>query len=305
MTSLQANVGAIDQATHTLYASNPLSDTAAVINTAACNASHTAGCALHPPTVKIGAFPGPPAIDTATQTFYVPFGNSANRVAVVNAATCNATDTSGCGQAPAIVKVGQGTFNLAVNAATDTVYGSNGGSAASDFTDGNTVSVINGATCNASDHSGCGHLAATATVGAQPAGIAVDEHTNTIYVANNADGDSPGTVSVINGTTCNGADTTGCGRHFPTAATGIAPVQIAIDTRTDNLYITDIASAQVTVLKGARCNAEVTIGCRTATREQAVGSVPSGLAINPRTRTVYVTNLFQAGSMSILRTTRH
>ena len=38
---------------------------------------------------------------------------------------------------------------------------------------------------------------------------------NTIYVVNNADGDSPGTVSVINGTTCNGADTTGCGRHFP------------------------------------------------------------------------------------------
>jgi DNA-binding beta-propeller fold protein YncE len=302
----QANVGAIDEATHTLYAADESpSGTVAVINTAACNASHTAGCALHLPTVKIGAFPGPPAIDTATQTFYVSFGNSANRVAVVNAATCNATDTSGCGQAPAVVKVGQGTFNLAINAATDTVYGSNAGSAASGFTDGNTVSVINGATCNASDHSGCGHLAATATAGAQPEGIAVDEHTNTIYVANNADGDSPGTVSVINGTTCNGADTTGCGRHFPTAATGIAPVQIAIDTRTDNLYITDIASAQVTVLKGARCNAEVTSGCRTATREQAVGSVPSGLAINPRTRTVYVTNLFQAGSMSILRTTRH
>ncbi len=305
MTSLQANVGAIDQATHTLYASNPLSDTTAVINTAACNASHTAGCAVHPPTVKIGAFPGPPAIDTATQTLYVPFGNSASRVAVVNAATCNATDTSGCGQAPAVVKVGQGTFNLAVNTATDTVYGPNAGSAASGFTDGNTVSVINGATCNASDHSGCGHLAATATVGAQPEGIAVDEHTNTIYVVNNADGDSPGTVSVINGTTCNGADTTGCGRHFPTAATGISPVQIAIDTRTGNLYITDISSAQVTVLKGARCNAEVTSGCRTATREQAVGSVPSGLAINPRTRTVYVTNLFQAGSLTVFRATRH
>lgn len=258
-----------------------------------------------PPDRQDRRLPGPPAIDTATQTFYVPFGNSANRVAVVNAATCNAIDTSGCGQVPAVVKVGQGTFNLAVNAATDTVYGSNGGSAASDFTDGNTVSVINGATCNASDHSGCGHLAATATVGAQPAGIAVDEHTNTIYVANIADGDSPGTVSVINGTTCNGADTTGCGRHFPTAATGIAPVQIAIDTRTENLYITDIASAQVTVLKGARCNAEVSSGCRTATREQAVGSQPDGLAINPRTRTVYVTSLFQAGSLTIFRATRH
>ena len=81
--------------------------------------------------------------------------------------------------------------------------------------------MINGATCNGTDHSGCGHLAATAKVGLDPFGAAVNDRTHTVYVTNNADGDSPGTVSVINGATCNGTHTTGCHRHFPTAATGI------------------------------------------------------------------------------------
>ena len=129
---------------------------------------------------------------------YVSYGTTGNRVAVINAATCNAEDTSGCGQTPAVVKVGQGTFALAVSAATDTIYAPSGAD--------NTVAVINGATCNGTDHSGCGHLAATAKVGIDPFGAAVNDHTHTVYVTNNADGDSPGTVSVINAATCNGTN---------------------------------------------------------------------------------------------------
>jgi hypothetical protein len=34
---------------------------------------------------------------------------------------------------------------------------------------------------------------------------------------------------------------------------------------------------------------------------QAVGSTPIGVGVNQRTRTVYGTDLFQAGSMSIFR----
>ena len=81
--------------------------------------------------------------------------------------------------------------------------------------------MINGATCNGTNHSGCGHLAATAKVGLGPSGIAVNDRTHTVYVANNANGDSPGTVSVINGATCNGTDTAGCHRRFPAMATGV------------------------------------------------------------------------------------
>ena len=54
-----ANVGAIDQATHTLYAADS-SGTVAVIDTATCNADDTAGCAAHPLTISIGTFPACP-----------------------------------------------------------------------------------------------------------------------------------------------------------------------------------------------------------------------------------------------------
>ena len=297
MASSQANVGSIDHATHTLYASNPLSDTVAVINTATCNAENTTSCAARPPTVKIGRFPNAPAVNTATQTMYVSYGSTGNRVAVVNAATCNATDTSGCGQTPAVVKAGQGTFVLAVSAATDTVYGPNVSS--------DTVAVINGATCNATDHSGCGHLAATAKAGSGPFGVAVNDRTHTVYVTNNAGGDSPGTVSVINSATCNGTMTAGCAGPFPTMATGRSPLLAVVDARTGTVYVTDNASAAVTILNGSRCNASDTSGCGKGGREQSVGSQPLGLAINPCTRTVYVSQIFQPGSLSIFSAAQH
>jgi DNA-binding beta-propeller fold protein YncE len=124
-----------------------------------------------------------------------------------------------------------------------------------------------------------------------------------VYVTNNAFGDSPGTVSVINTATCNGTDTSGCGGPFPVAATGISPVFIVADTRTDTLYVTDFSSASVTILDGSRCNAETTAGCR-AGRNQAVGSGPGGMAVNPRTGIVYVANAYRAGSLSVFAASR-
>jgi DNA-binding beta-propeller fold protein YncE len=295
-----ADVGAVDDTTHTLYAADSPAGTVVVINTATCNATNTTGCAQHPPAIKIGASPNTPVINTATQTVYVSYGSAGNRVAVVNAATCNATRTAGCGQTPAVIQVGAGTAVLAVSVATDTIYAPNSGSSFS----GDTMSVINGATCNATNHSGCSHLAATVTVGSGPYGVTVDDGTHTVYVANNADGDSPGTVSVINGATCNGTDTASCTGHFPTMATGRSPLLAAVDIRTGNVYVTDFSSAGVSILDGSRCNASLTSGCGAPARERAVGSQPFGLAINQNTSTVYVTDTFQAGSMSILSTTR-
>jgi DNA-binding beta-propeller fold protein YncE len=294
-----ASVSAVDETTHTLYASDPTAGTVAAINTGTCNAHHTSGCSQHPPVIKIGASPNTPVVNTATRTLYVSYGSNANRVAVVNAATCNATRTSGCGQTPAVVKVGTGTAVLAVSTTTNTVYAPNSGTSFS----GHTMSVINGATCNGSKHSGCSRLAATVTVGSGPFGVAVNDRTHTVYVVNNAFGDSPGTVSVINSATCNGTVTAGCARRFPTMATGVAPQLAAMDAATGMIYVTDFGSAGVTILDGSRCNASVTSGCGAPLREQAVGSQPFGLAISQPTGTVYVTDLFQAGSMSVLRRT--
>ena len=298
----EANVGAIDDTTHTLYASDESqSGTVAVINTATCNAADTTGCAQPPTMIGIGAFPAQPVLNPGTHTMYVSYGLNGNKVAVVNAATCNATDTTGCGQAPAVVKVGLFTFALAVSAATDTVYAPAPGAGFS----GDTVAVINGATCNGTDHSGCGHLAATAKAGLGPTGIAVDDQTHTVYVANNADGDAPGTVSVINGATCNGTVTTGCHHRSPVMPVGRSPLLVALDPATGAVYVTDFSSASVTVLYGSRCNAEVTAGCGTAGREQAVGSQPLGLAVDPVTRTVYVAQIFQSGFLGVVQAARH
>ena len=180
--------------------------------------------------------------------------------------------------------MGKGTFNLAVSAATNTIYAANSG--LMNF-NGDTVSVINGASCDGTSHSGCGHLAAIAKVGLGPAGITVNDRTHTVYVANNANGDSPGTVSVINGATCNGTHTAGCHRRFPAMATGVAPLQIAADTRTDILYVTDFGSAAVTILNGARCNATVTSGCGAAPGKQRPAhsrlALPSTRAPTPST----------------------
>jgi DNA-binding beta-propeller fold protein YncE len=249
----------------------------------------------------VGADPNGPVINTATQTLYVSYGANANQVAVVDAATCNAVRASGCGQTPAVVEVGAFTSVLAVSTATDTIYAPNSGASFS----GDTMSVINGATCNGTQHSGCSHLAATVTVGSGPFGVAVDARTQTVYVVNNADGDAPGTVSVINGTTCNGTDTAGCHRRFPTMATGRSPLLAAVDAATGLVYVTDFSSAGVSILDGSRCNASVTSGCGAPPREQAVGSQPFGLAVNQETNTVDVTELFQAGSMSILDAIRY
>ena len=115
--------GAVDDATHTLYASEVTgTNEVAVINTATCNAHDTTGCAKPAATITIGPFPEIPALNTATRTLYIAFGDTASDVAVVNVASCNADLTSGCKQKPAVVKVGADTEDLAVSAKTDTIY---------------------------------------------------------------------------------------------------------------------------------------------------------------------------------------
>jgi DNA-binding beta-propeller fold protein YncE len=275
-----AGVGAIDDVTHTLYASGASS--ISVINTATCNAATTTGCGAKAPTIPIGTPLGIPTLNPATQTLYVAFGKTGSRIAAINAGTCNAQTTSGCGTTHGVINVGAGTNQLAVSTASNTIYAPAAGRNYS----GDTIAVINGATCDATDLSGCGQPPATVKVGVGPDGVAVNDLTHTIYVANNADGDGPGTVSVINGATCDGATTTGCA-PIAGVAVGRAPLLAAIDTATDHVYVTNYASATVSIIDGQTCNAGNTTGCSRPADAQAVGSSPFGLAIDNDTNTVY------------------
>jgi DNA-binding beta-propeller fold protein YncE len=293
----QANVGSIDEVTHTLYASDPFAGTVAVINTAACNATHVAGCAVHPPVLTTGPNPGPPVLNPATSTLYVPDGASANQVAVFSTASCNATDPAGCGQVPAQVSVAKGTFTVAVSEASNTIYAPGSGLQLQ----GHTMAVINGATCNGTSHASCGRLAATVATGPGPEGVTVNDHTHTVYVAINADGDLPGTVQVINGADCDGTRTTGCARIFPVMPAGVSPSAVALDARTGILYVTDFAGADVTELSTVHCNARSTRGCAEPGHQQPVGSGPFVIAVNQAANIIYVINNYQPGSMSIFK----
>ena len=79
---------------------------------------------------------------------------------MIDGRTCNAGETSGCQQTPATVTVGDHAFAVAVNPVTETIYVAN--------RNDNTISVIDGRTCNGSDTAGCDNDWPTVAVGASP-----------------------------------------------------------------------------------------------------------------------------------------
>jgi len=190
---------AVNDATSSIYVTDLGAHTVSVIDGKTCNATNVSGCRHRPVTVNVGQTPGGIAVDTRTDTIYVT-GESSNDVSVIDGKTCNATTTGGCRQTPVHVLAGAGARGIAVNEVTDTVYVAN--------TIANTVSVIDGATCNATVQTGCSRRAAVAPVGVSPRRVAVDELTNTIYITNAGSN----TVTMLNGRTCNGRVQAGCGR---------------------------------------------------------------------------------------------
>jgi DNA-binding beta-propeller fold protein YncE len=221
--------------------------------------------------------------------------------------TCNATNQNGCSRPPATVTVGKGPYALAVDEATDTVYVTNPGAAAS----GDTVSVINGATCNAVAQSGCTQSPATITVGVGPLGIAVNPTTNTVYVT--AAGttvfttgtDLGDTVSVIKGASCDGTDVSGCGQSPAQVTVGPAPWGIAVDPATNSIFVANsdagVGPASLSVIRGAACDGADTAGCRTAAPPSisSIGRAPNGIAFDAATDAVYTAN-YENASVSVV-----
>jgi YVTN family beta-propeller protein len=105
-------------------------------------------------------------------------------------------------------------------------------------------------------------------VGSNPYGVAVDQTTDTVYVANYGSG----TVSVIDGAT----DTV-----TATIMVGSAPVGLAVDGATDTVYVANAGSGAVSVIDGSTNMVTATV---------AVGTEPEGVAVDKSTDTVYVAN---------------
>ena len=277
---------AVDQASNTIYVANAGDNTVSVISGATCNARVTAGCGQTPPTVKVGAFPVLLAVDQATHTIYVANAED-NTVSVIDGTTCNGTNSSGCGQTPPTVAVGSVPEGVAVSQATKTIYVGNGGD--------DTVSVINGATCNATVTSGCAQSPPTIAVAGEPTALAVDEATDTVYAAAADDN----AISIINGATCNGSVTSGCGQTPPTAPVGTNPISIALNPVTHMVYAVNEADGTVSALDGTKCNATDSSGCARTSPAMAIGFDGGAVAVDVATNTVYASSQ-GANTVSVL-----
>ena len=229
----------VDNQTQTLYTANQVDNDVSVIDASRCNAQTTAGCRHPAPAVAI-AGPGGSAADPAVHTTYVTSGT--NTVSMIDTSGCNASHPSGCATTPATAMVGDNPSAVAVDGQTHTVYVANAGKGSS-----GSVSVIDAATCNATDRAGCGTPATLRVPGGKPDGIAVDAATGTIYVAT-ITSSGPNLISVFNAATCNAAHTTGCGQapavlKVGHSAGGNSALSLAVDQATNTIYATNLVTS--------------------------------------------------------------
>jgi hypothetical protein len=206
---------------------------------------------------------------------------------------------------------------IAVNPLTDTVY-------VATLTSGggpDLISVFNGRTCNAATTTGCGQTPASVAIGSDggPAGsteyVAVNPSTNTIYATNVTQGNPflGDTVYVVDGSTCDAADTTGCGNPPATVSVGsdpffgdANPFAIAVDQATDriytanifngegpgpttnNIYATNIEDTSVTAINDNNCNGTNQTRCNHTLTRPIVGDYPAAITVDPQVGTAYV-----------------
>jgi DNA-binding beta-propeller fold protein YncE len=251
----------------------------------------------------VGSAPTPPspnlvALDPATHTIYVANGYSddtpngvGDTVSVIDSRHCNTRDVSACAGPWPTITVGDGTptddpSGIAIDERTHTVYVSNAGA--------NTVSVFNGATCNAEVTFGCAQFAANVPVGTSPVALYADPANHTVYVPNPGDT----TVSMIDSATCNANDFAGCPVNPASVpAVDVAPASpnnVDVDPATHTVYVTTFGAALVdngwAVFDANTCNAAVQTGCGELGRLQGAASGPGDAQVDTANDTLYTAN---------------
>lgn len=287
----------VDGSTDTVYVADygaGSTGSVTVLDTRTCNA-HPSGCTATATLQVPAGHPTDIAVNTTTDTIYVATATDSGTdvISVFNGATCNAGTTTGCSQTPALMIVGPSTgcsyLAIAVNEATNTIYATDTDQCSVPYL-GDSVYVYDGATCQATDTTACGNARATVTAGFNPYGIAVDQGTNTVYAPLNADGEHAGSVAVINGATCNGSTTSGCGQTPSLTPAGFGSLAAAVDPSTHQVYVTNIQDTSVSVIDGKHCNGTTANGCRRAGGKLPVDDYPGFIAVDPSVGTAYVTS---------------
>jgi DNA-binding beta-propeller fold protein YncE len=101
---------------------------------------------------------------------------------------------------------------------------------------------------------------------------------------------------------CRGADSSDCAAQTPlTAPMRRYPYQAVLDPVTSTLYVGNFASADLSPINTAACNARDNSGCPALPPEIVVGSQPTALALDPANHTIYVSNNGD-GTLSLVAT---
>jgi DNA-binding beta-propeller fold protein YncE len=299
------NDAILDPGTHTVYINNVdnfAGGSLSVVDDRTCNVTTQAGCRTAATlAVPAGLVPVAADLDQATDTLYVsafggsPMTGTSAELLVFNAATCNAENHSDCSPDPSAVPLGTGVSpGVSVNQATNTVY------VASDPADNSapgSVAVIDGATCNGTHPAGCAAPIGTITVGVAPQAVAVDEATNSVYTANDENGDYQGTVSIIDGATCVAGDAAGCDQTAATTTVGFGADGIAIDQTHNQVWVDNGQDASVSLIDGAQCNGGHEANCARPWPKLSVTDYPGTTVFADEVGTAYVSG----NDLSIVR----
>ena len=134
-------------------------------------------------------------------------------------------------------------------------------------------------------------------MGDGPRSVGIVFATNTVFVGNRNDL----TVSVIDGSTCNGGNTTGCGQTPPAVLLGAFPDSagngsnllarsIAIDSKKHIIYVPNIGDSDVATLDADTCRAGHVDGCHVKIVQKRMGGFPVVATVDEASETVYVAN---------------
>jgi YVTN family beta-propeller protein len=278
-TGAEPLVARLDPNTRTVYITNGLSASLSVINAATCNGLNPSGCPGKVPALAAGLIPGV-AINSNTHTIYSA-SQDTNVVWVLDASKCNGSMTSGCTDFAPVTLIGAAPVDGVVSARSRTLYVSNQAD--------DTVSIIDTRVCNQGNLSGCNQTWPTINVGVGPRFQAINNATNTLYVANIDDSFAPGWISVINAATCNSQNISNCA-ELAQIPVGASPQQMVIDEATNTIYVENQRDNDVSIIDLAHCNANDVSACNQAWPTAAVGASPQGLGLSSSRRTLYVAN---------------
>ena len=211
----------VDDTNNLVYVTNYGSGTVSIIDGITDTACAPPRCAFS--TVTVGQSPEGIGLNVLLNQAYVA-NSAANTVSVINTTSDKVIATVAVGSDPRDVAVGAPPPRSPPGTPPKAVFVTDYGS--------NTVSVISLVTPYTS------YPVTTVTVGSNPWGVAANPFTNLVYVASAG---PPGTVTVINGSTFTTLGTISLG-------SAVTPGDIAVDSATATLYITDTSTNTVSAV---------------------------------------------------------